>query len=87
MTARKAKGADEWYIGCTAAEAGHTTDISLDFLTPGKTYTATIYADAKGIAWDNNPENYVITTRKVTSKTVLKKLQAASGGGFAISIK
>ena len=87
VTARKAKGADEWYIGCTAAEAGHTTDISLDFLTPGKTYMATIYADAKGIAWDNNPESYVITTRKVTSKTVLKKLQAASGGGFAISIK
>ena len=87
VIARKAKGADEWYIGCSAAECGHTSTIHLDFLTPGKTYTATIYADAKGTAWDNNPEGYVITTQKVTSKSVLKKLVAGAGGGFAISIK
>lgn len=87
VTARKAKGADEWFIGCTAAECGHTSNINLDFLTPGKTYTATIYADAKGTAWDNNPEGYVITTKKVTSKSTLKKLVAGAGGGFAISIK
>ena len=87
VIARKAKGADEWYIGCSAAEGGHTSTINLDFLTPGKTYTATIYADAKGTTWDHNPEGYVITTQKVTSKSVLKKLVAASGGGFAISIK
>lgn len=87
VIARKAKGADEWYIGCSAAEGGHTSTINLDFLTPGKTYTATIYADAKGTTWEHNPEGYVITTQKVTSKSVLKKLVAASGGGFAISIK
>ena len=87
VIARKAKGADEWYIGCSAAERGHTSTINLDFLTPGKTYTATIYADAKGTTWEHNPEGYVITTQKVTSKSVLKKLVAASGGGFAISIK
>ena len=87
VIARKAKGADEWYIGCSAAEGGHTSTINLDFLTPGKTYTATIYADARGTTWDHNPEGYVITTQKVTSKSVLKKLVAASGGGFAISIK
>lgn len=87
VTARQAKGKDEWYIGCTAGEQGHTSNIKLDFLTPGENYMATIYADAKETAWNNNPEAYVITTKKVNSKTVLKNLVAGCGGGFAISIK
>lgn len=87
VTARKAKGKDEWYIGCTTGDKGHKTDIALDFLTPGKTYTATLYTDAKGTAWNKNPESYNIKTMKVTNKTVLKNLVAGVGGGFAISIK
>ena len=87
VTARKAKGKDAWYIGCTAGDNGHKTNIALDFLTPGKTYTATIYADAKGTAWNKNPESYVIKKMKVNNKTVLKNLVAGVGGGFAISIQ
>lgn len=87
VTARKAKGKDAWYIGCTAGDNGHKTNIELDFLTPGKTYTATIYADAKGTAWNKNPESYVIKKIKVNNKTVLKNLVAGVGGGFAISIQ
>ena len=87
VTARKAKGKDAWYIGCTAGDSGHKTNIALDFLTPGKTYTATIYADAKGTAWNKNPESYVIKKIKVNNKTVLKNLVAGVGGGFAISIQ
>lgn len=87
VTARKAKGKDAWYIGCTAGDNGHKTNIALDFLTPGKTYTATIYADAKGTAWNKNPESYVIKKIKVNNKTVLKNLVASVGGGFAISIQ
>lgn len=87
VTARKAKGKDAWYIGCTAGDNGHKTNIALDFLTPGKTYTATIYTDAKGTAWNKNPESYVIKKIKVNNKTVLKNLVAGVGGGFAISIQ
>ncbi len=87
LTARKAKGKDEWFVGCTAGEQGYQTNLKLDFLTPGKVYQATIYADAKGTAWNNSPERYVITHKKVTSKTVLKNLVAGNGGGFAISFK
>ena len=87
VTARKAKGKDAWYIGCTAGDNGHKTNIALDFLTPGKTYTATVYADAKGTAWNKNPESYVIKKIKVNNKTVLKNLVAGVGGGFAISIQ
>ena len=84
--ARKEKGADRWFVGCTADENGHDARIALDFLTPGKKYTATIYADAKDASWDKNPKAYTIKQMTVTSKTKLS-LHAASGGGFAISIK
>lgn len=83
--ARKAKGTDNWFVGCTADENGHTSDLKLDFLTPGKKYQAVIYADAKDASWDKNPKAYVITKKVVTSKTKLT-LRAASGGGFAISL-
>ena len=87
LTARKAKGKDEWYVGCTAGDHGYKTDLSLDFLKPGKIYQATIYSDAKGTAWNKNPESYVIEKFSVTNKSVLKGLVAGVGGGFAISIK
>ena len=32
VAARKAKGGDDWYVGCTANENGHQSTISLDFL-------------------------------------------------------
>ena len=84
--ARKAKGSEDWFVGCTADENGHDANFNLDFLTPGKKYVATIYADAKDASWDKNPKAYTIKQMNVTSKTRLK-LRAASGGGFAISIK
>ena len=84
--ARRAKGTNDWYVGCTADENGHQTKLALDFLEPGKKYEATIYADAKDASWNKNPQAYTITKKKVTNKTKLN-LKAASGGGFAISIK
>ena len=84
--ARKDKKSEDWYVGSTVAEAGHESTLRLDFLTPGKKYTATIYADGKDASWDKNPQSYQISTKKVTSKSTLK-LKSASGGGFAISIK
>ena len=83
--ARKEKGKDRWFVGCTADENGHESRIALDFLTPGKKYTATIYADAPDASWDKNPKAYTIKRQTVTSRTKLK-LRAASGGGYAISI-
>ncbi len=84
--ARRAKGTNDWYVGCTAGYEGHLSHLTLDFLTPGKRYKATIYADAEGTAWDKNPQSYTITTREVTHKSRLK-LTAGIGGGYAISIR
>ncbi len=84
--ARRAKGSDSWFIGCTAGEGGHTSTISFDFLEKGKTYEATIYEDAKDADWETNPQAYNIRKVKLTSKSRLT-LKAANGGGYAISIK
>ncbi|MDR1331810.1 MAG: glycoside hydrolase family 97 protein, partial [Tannerella sp.] len=83
--ARKAKGAHDWFVGCTADENGHISNLRLDFLDAGKSYQATIYADAPGAAYDTNPKACTIKKMKVNSKTKLT-LKAAPGGGYAISI-
>ena len=86
VAARKAKGSDDWFIGCTANENGHTSELVLDFLDKNKKYEATIYADAPDAHYIDNPQAYVITKKKVTRKSKLK-MKAAPGGGYAISIK
>ena len=84
--ARKDKHSNDWYVGCTAHEGGHTSELLLNFLDKGKKYEATIYADAKDANWKTNPKAYTITKQKVNAKTKLK-LIAAQGGGYAIQIR
>ena len=86
VAARKAKGGDDWYVGCTASEHGHESTLSLDFLDKGRKYEAIIYADTDDAHYLTNPQAYKITKKTVTSKTKLK-MKAAPGGGYAISIK
>ena len=86
VVARKAKNSDEWFVGCTAAENGHKSVVSFDFLDPERRYEAVIYSDAPDSHYITNPEAYKITRKKITSKTKLD-LRAAPGGGYAISIK
>lgn len=84
--ARKAKASNDWYIGCTAGEGGHTSKLDFGFLDKGKKYLATVYADGKDADWRNNPQSYTITNKVVTNKSKMT-IKAANGGGFAISVK
>ncbi|HEX8424682.1 glycoside hydrolase family 97 protein [Hymenobacter sp.] len=83
--ARKAKGKSSWFVGSTCDENGRTSSINLNFLDPGLSYVATVYADGKNAHYEKNPQAYAIRTVKVTNKTKLKQL-CAPGGGYAISI-
>ncbi len=83
--ARKDKHSNNWYVGRTNDENVRTSEISFDFLDEGKTYVATVYADAKDAHYKTNYAAYDITTYKVTSKSSLKQ-HCAPGGGYAISI-
>ncbi|MBO8482786.1 MAG: glycoside hydrolase family 97 protein [Bacteroidetes bacterium] len=75
----------KWFVGGVTDENAREVEFSLDFLTPGQKYIATIYADAPDADYRTNPEVYEISSKKVTSKTDLK-MKMARGGGFAISI-
>ena len=83
--ARKEKDGSRWFVGSVCGENGHLSKISFDFLEPGKKYEATIYADAKDAHYKTNPQAYVISKKKITSKSKLKQ-QLAPAGGYAISI-
>lgn len=72
------RSGEDWYIGSLSVEA-RTTDISLDFLEKGKTYTAYIYKD-------NEARNGLeIVTQTVTSEDVLA-VNLTAEGGFAAKI-
>lgn len=86
VVARKDKGSDAWYVGGVTDENARDYTLDYNFLPPGKTYEATIYADAPDGDGFDNPEVYTITTKTVDS-TSKDKIHMARGGGFAISIK
>jgi len=83
--ARKAKGSNSWFVGSVTGLKPHNSTLRLDFLDKGKTYVATVYADAPDADYKTNPQAYTITKGLVTAKSVLK-LHSVAGGGYAISI-
>jgi len=83
--ARKAKGSSSWFVGSVTGLKPHNSTLRLDFLDKGKTYVATVYADAPDADYKTNPQAYTITKGVVTAKSVLK-LHSVAGGGYAISI-
>jgi len=83
--ARKAKGTNNWFVGNVNGEETRTSKIEFDFLDKGKTYIATIYADAEDAHYKTNPQAYEIKKYRVNSKSRLSQ-ESAPGGGFAISI-
>ena len=85
VTARQGKKDGQWFVGGVTDENARTVKVPMDFLEKGRKYEATIYSDAPDTDYQTNPQSYVITKKKITSKDVLK-IDMARGGGFAISI-
>ena len=77
---------EDWFLGAITDENARTTEIKLEFLTPGKKYQAIVYQDGSDADWEKNPKSYVIKTIQVNSKSKIK-LHLAKGGGTAISFK
>ncbi|MFF7938041.1 glycoside hydrolase family 97 C-terminal domain-containing protein [Streptomyces sp. NPDC007940] len=71
------KGAT-WYLGAMTNESSRTLSLPLSFLGSGN-WTATVYADGTpGTSAYQTP--VVVSTRTVTSATVLSAAMAPSGG-------
>jgi alpha-glucosidase len=83
LVARKAKNSDDWFLGAITDEEARTFTVPLNFLTPGRKYTAEIYADGPGASWYDNPLPVAISRKTVDSRTNLG-VALAPGGGQAI---
>jgi len=83
--ARKAKGTNNWFVGNTSDENGHTSKLTFEYLDRDKQYIATIYSDAQDAHYEKNPQAYRIQKGIITAKSKIT-LQAAPGGGYAISL-
>ncbi|MBO7640272.1 MAG: glycoside hydrolase family 97 protein, partial [Bacteroidales bacterium] len=82
----QAKPHDVWYVGGITDENAREVDVKLDFLQPGVTYEATIYADAADADYRTKAQAYTITKQNVGADTVLH-LRMAPSGGFAVSLR
>ncbi|UII21219.1 glycoside hydrolase family 97 protein [Fulvivirga ligni] len=81
--ARKDRNGDDWYLGSTTSDDAKQMEVTLSFLTPGKTYEAQIYADGEGADMETNPLAINMESIEVNSETVLP-IKLAPGGGQAI---
>ena len=80
---RKDRNSEDWYLGSVTDEEARTLQVKLDFLDPGRRYTAQIYRDPPGADWKEIGTNVVIETRQVGAGDRLT-LALAGGGGQAI---
>lgn len=84
---RKARGSDDWFLGSVGDDTARSFEISLDFLSPGRSYRAEIYRDADDADYRTDKRHaIVIEARKVVRGGVLR-IALAPGGGQAIRFK
>jgi alpha-glucosidase len=81
---RKAKGANDWYLGAVGDDQARTTTVTLDFLDAGKTYTAQIYRDGPGADYRTATRHALSVEEKPVRKGDTLTLTLAPGGGQAI---
>ena len=84
--ARKERGGKNWYIGAVGDEEARTVNFNLDFLTPGKKYTAEIYRDGDDADYRTEKRHSIAIERKTLVSTDALTMRIAPGGGFAIRL-
>lgn len=78
------RAGEKYFFGAATNEEARSMALKLDFLQPGQTYRAVVYADAPDADWETNPTAYVIREQSVTSNDSLD-IRMARGGGQAIT--
>ena len=86
VVARQGKKKGQWFCGGVTDDNKRTLEVPMNFLDAGKTYEATIYADAENADYKAAPQAYKIWKQDVTASDVLS-MTMAPGGGFAISFE
>jgi alpha-glucosidase len=84
--ARKDRNSDDWYVGGVNDATERTISSKLDFLDPGKTYTATIYRDGEGATYLTEARHRIIVETKQVKRGDTLSLWLAPGGGAAVRL-
>ncbi|MGL4649375.1 MAG: glycoside hydrolase family 97 C-terminal domain-containing protein, partial [Caldilineaceae bacterium] len=67
-----------WYVGAITNQTARSLDLTLNFLTPGVTYSARLYSEPAR-------NNIVVEERSVVQGDVVETSLLA-GGGFAMQL-
>ena len=81
---RKAKGTGEWFLGAMGDEQARTVPVTLDFLEPGKSYTAQIYRDGDDADYRTEKRHSMIIEKRSVKAGETMQLKMTPGGGQAI---
>lgn len=81
---RRERGGKNWYLGSIGDEQARTTTVKLDFLTPGKRYTAEIYRDGDDADYRTAKRHSIAIEKRVVTSADTLTLKLAPGGGQAI---
>ena len=84
--ARKDRNSEDWYAGGVNDATARDLTLTLDFLSPGKTYTATIYKDAEGATYATEARHKIAYETRIVKKGDTLPLWLAPGGGAAIRL-
>jgi len=87
VTARESKREPGvWFVGGVTDENERVVTFPLDFLEEGRTYEATLYADAPDADFETAPQSYVITRSTVSASDSLT-IRMARSGGFGLTLR
>jgi alpha-glucosidase len=82
--ARKAKGTGQWFLGAMGDEKARSVTVELDFLEPGKSFTAEIYRDGDDADYRSEKRHSMVIEKKTVKAGDMMTLKMAPGGGQAI---
>ena len=86
--ARKQRGGKgEWFLGAVGDEQARSMTVRLDFLAPGKRYTAEIYRDGDDADYRSDKRHSIVIEKRVVTNADSLTLRLAPGGGQAIRFR
>ena len=84
--ARKDRNSEDWYLGGVNDAAPRDLVLTLDFLDPGKTYTASVWKDGEGATYLTDARHRIAYETRTVKKGDAFPLWLAPGGGAAIRL-
>ncbi|MFN4134072.1 MAG: glycoside hydrolase family 97 protein [Novosphingobium sp.] len=84
--ARKDRNSEDWYLGGVNDATARDLSLKLDFLDPGRIYTATIWKDGEGATYETEARHRIAYATVRVKKGDVLPAWLAPGGGLAVRL-